>query len=199
MPSYKINYTRCLVIVHGKSELNMVKYIKTNLHLPIIIHSKENGKSSIQITGLEKLISGGSFQTITRFTKEYTVEYDKKNKVLKNFKLFIIMDTDDCDDVTKNKYITGQLFDSHWLKPYIVPIYNINNLEDIMIKAKIMCKRISDNEKGTFYAKIFPINTKPLSYNTIEQVNKLKNSILGIKETNLYEFIDFCLDIVDAL
>ncbi len=193
MPSYKINYTQCVVIVHGKSELNMVQYIKSNLHLPIKMYSKDNGRSSIQINGLTKLLNSGKFKSVSEFVDEYTVEYDKKTKSLKNFKLFIIMDTDDCDDITKDKYISSQLFDSYWLKPYIVPIYNIRNIEDVMIKAKIMVKRISEAEKGTFYSKIFPINTKPLSYDTVNEVNTFKNSLQQVKETNLCEFIDFRL------
>lgn len=32
-----LKYTRCAVIVHGKSEFALVKYIYTNLHLPVKI------------------------------------------------------------------------------------------------------------------------------------------------------------------
>ena len=48
------------------------------------------------------------------------------------------MDTDDCDETTKSKYISGELFEGHPLKEYIVPVYNVSNLEDVMIKAGIM-------------------------------------------------------------
>lgn len=50
------------------------------------------------------------------------------------------MDTDDCDENTKSKYISGELFEGHPLKEYIVPVYNVSNLEDVMIKAGIMVK-----------------------------------------------------------
>lgn len=39
MPNNTLNYTRCAVIVHGKSEFALVKYIYTNLHLPVKIIS----------------------------------------------------------------------------------------------------------------------------------------------------------------
>lgn len=108
--------------------------------------------------------------------------------------MFIIMDTDDCNEITKNMYMNGKLFESHWLKPYIVPIYNISSIEDVMVKAGIMVKRISDSEKGKFYSKIFPINQKPLSFDTINEIKTLRNHLNSIKETNLCAFIDFCLE-----
>ena len=46
------NYTMCAVIVHGKSELQMVRYITSNLRLPVKIIARNRGKSSIQINGL---------------------------------------------------------------------------------------------------------------------------------------------------
>ncbi|MSS11687.1 hypothetical protein FYJ38_24065 [Clostridium sp. WB02_MRS01] len=196
MPPYGINYTQCVVIVHGKSELSMVQYIKSNLHLPIKIYAKSNGGkggNSIQIDGLLGVLNSGNFKTLPKFINEYSVEYDKKSKALKNFKLFIIMDTDDCGNVSIENYINGKMFDSHWLKPYIIPIFNITNIEDVMMKAGIMVKRISDSEKGRFYPKIFPINQKPLSFDTIKEVKTLRDSLTKIKETNLCDFIDFCL------
>lgn len=51
MPSATLKYTRCAVIVHGKSEIHLVKYIYTNLHLPVKIISR-GGRESIQINGL---------------------------------------------------------------------------------------------------------------------------------------------------
>ena len=131
--------------------------------------------------------------TLEAFAKEYSVEYDKKEKKLKNFKLFIIMDTDDCDQSTKEKYISGELFRGHALQEYIVPIYNIKNFEDVMIKAGIMVKRIPATEKGHYYSKIFPINVHPLNCDTINQVKTFAHRIKGVKETNLLEFVEYCI------
>ena len=113
-------------------------------------------------------------------------------KSLVNFKLFIIMDTDDCDEATKSKYISGELFQGHPLKEYIIPVYNNENLEDVMIKSGIMVERIKDSQKGSYYSKIFPINTDPLSADTINQVRTFANKIKGIKETNMLEFVEYC-------
>ena len=186
------NYTKSLVVVHGKSEYDLVKYIYTNLHLNIKIIAKDKGRESIQINGLKTLFTKESFLSLSKFSKEYGIEYDKKNKVLKDFKLFVIMDTDDCSPETKNKYISGELFEFSVLKDYIIPIYNIENLEDVMIKAGIMTKRIPISQKGSFYSKVFPVNTEPKSLDTINQVTGFYNKIKNLKETNLKVFVEYC-------
>lgn len=187
-----LNYTRCAVIVHGKSEYSLVRYIYTNLHLPVKVIAKDKGKSSIQINGLKNMLSKKPFKSLKKMANEYAIEYDKKSKSLKNFKLFIIMDTDDCDDDTKRKYISGELFKGHPLEDYIVPIYNNSNLEDVMLKAGIMVKRIEDSQKGTYYSRIFPINTDPISADTLNQVRVFASKLNGIKETNMLCFIEYC-------
>lgn len=192
MPNNTLNYTRCAVIVHGKSEFALVKYIYTNLHLPVKIISKDKGRSSIQINGLLDFLNKKPFKSLKEFANEYLVEYDKKAKKLINFKLFIIMDTDDCNETTKEKYITGKLFEGHPLKEYIIPVYNISNLEDVMLKAGIMVKRIEDSQKGSYYSKIFPINTEPLSVDTMNQVREFAKKIKGIEETNMLAFVEYC-------
>ncbi len=95
------NYTKCLVIVHGKSEYDLVRYIYTNLHLNLKIIAKDKGRESIQINGLKTLFTKSSFLSLSKFSKEYGIEYDKKSKVLKDFRLFVIMDTDDCKNQSK--------------------------------------------------------------------------------------------------
>ena len=187
-----LNYTRCAVIVHGKSEYALVKYIYTNLHLPVKIVSKDKGRGSIQINGLMDFLNKKQFKLLKEFANEYSVEFEKKTKQLVNFKLFIIMDTDDCNETTKEKYISGKLFEGHPLKEYIIPVYNISNLEDVMLKAGIMTKRIGDSQKGSYYSKIFPINTEPLSVDTMNQVREFAKKIKGIKETNMLTFVEYC-------
>ena len=194
MPRYALNYTRCLIIVHGKSEYHLTRYIYTNLHLPDKIFSRDNGSTSIQITALLDILSRKPFNKIRSLAEQYSIEYDKKTNTLKNFKLFIIMDTDDCDEKTKQDYISGRMFNSHPLKDYIVPIYNINNLEDIMVKAGIMVKKLPDSEKSSFYAKVFPINGERMSSNTIEEVKGFSEKIKCIRETNIDQFAEYCLD-----
>ena len=133
------------------------------------------------------------------FAETYSVEYDKKRKVLKNFRLFIIMDTDDCSDQDREDYISGKMFESSCLKEYIVPIYNSPNLEEVMIKAGIMTKKIPDAQKGSYYSKVFPINQDPFSTDTLEQIHVLSKKLQEVRETNLLEYVNYCLSLISQV
>ena len=90
----KLNYLKAIVIVHGMSELQIVKYITSNLHLNIKPDGKDNGKHSIQITSLMNYLNAGKFKNIKSFLQEYgdIVECQGRGKNIKiiNFRLFII-------------------------------------------------------------------------------------------------------------
>ena len=109
------------------------------------------------------------------------------------------MDTDDCSDKTREEYISGRLFESSCLKDYIVPIFNSPNLENVMIKAGIMAKRIPDSQKGSYYSKIFPINQNPFSNDTLDQIRLFSGKLDNIKETNLLEYVHYCLSLIDQV
>ena len=193
----KINYTNGIVICHGKSEVCMVKYITSNLHLTIKQFSKDNGKHSIQITDLKTYLDAKPFKNKTSFQSEYAVEIKGKgsNMTIENFKLFIIMDTDDCTSQQKADFINKEMFKSHWLYDYIVPIYSIRSLEDVLLECGIMAKRIRNKDKGTYYEKIFPINDKPFSNDTEAEIKLFRDKIQKSERTNLNEFVDYCLDL----
>lgn len=148
----KMNYVNGVVICHGKSEYLMSRYITTNLHLNIKTYAKDKGKNSIQITSLMTVLKSSPFDKPRSFLDQYPVDHNGtgKNVQLFNFKLFMIMDTDDCTEDQKEKFISGEMFAGHWLKDYIVPIYSISSLEDVMLDAKIMTHRIKEDEKGTY-------------------------------------------------
>lgn len=193
-----VNYVKGVVICHGKSELAMVRYITSNLHLPIKSYAKDKGNHSIQITGLDAVLNSNPFSKLSSLASEYPVEIvgKGKNKKIANFKLFIIMDTDDCSEKTAEAYMSKSMFINHWLYEYIVPIYSIKTLEEVLVDAGIMAKRIKSNEKGTYYAKIFPINEKPLSDDTLHEVKTLRANILKSKKSNIAAFIDYCLSLL---
>ena len=189
-------YKKAAVIVHGKSERFLASYIYTNLHLPVKIIDNNKGKSSIQIQGLQKILSSKPYNSLNSFAEAYSIEYDKKKKTLKNFKLFIIMDTDDCSDQAREDYISGKMFENSCLKEYIVPIYNSPNLEEVMIKAGVMTKKIPDAQKGNYYSKVFPINQDPYSSDTLEQIRILSKKLQEVKGTNLLEYVNYCLSLI---
>ena len=182
-------YKKAAVMVHGKSERYLASYIYTNLHLPVVIIDKNKGRNSIQINALKNILSSKPYNNLKSFADEYSVEYDRKEKALKNFKLFIIMDTDDCSEKTREDYISGKLFENSCLKEYIVPIFNSPNLEEVMIKSGIMTKKIQDSQKGSYYSKIFPINQDPFSNDTLDQIRLFLKRLENVKETNLQAYI----------
>lgn len=198
-PPKKYNYLNGIVICHGKSELCVAKYITTNLHLRIKTHARDKGENSIQITGLMKELKKKPFDKLSSLIDKFgEVEYSGRGKNLKlsNFKLFIIMDTDDCTDKQKEDFISGAMFADHWLHEYIFPIYSIESLEDVMVDVGLMKERISDAEKGKYYTKVFPINPKPLSNDTLQEVKTLRQKIEKSRKTNLNTFIDYCLGLL---
>ena len=59
-----------------------------------------------------------------------------------------IMDLDDTSEDTKQQYISGELFKNNWLSPYIVPIWNKNNLDEVLLDLKLIDKLPNNKEKG---------------------------------------------------
>lgn len=191
-PKRELKYCRCAVICHGESEKIIARYIKSNLRLKIEIFSDNNGKKSIQINSLLKYLKQDRFNNAKRFAETYDIEF--KDKKLNKFKLFIIMDTDDCSELEKNNYINKTMFKDLVLEEYIVPIYNINNLEDVLFKAAIIKEKIKDDDKVEQYSKIFKINSDNISFNACDIIENLKNKLEPIKNTNIDVFLKYCID-----
>ena len=185
----KPSYNRAVVMVHGLSEYCIVKYIKSNLRITIEAHGEKNGRRSIQITGLKTIFNSSTFKNLNGFLKKYECEISKENgmKVMKNFKLFIIMDTDDCTCDEKEAFLNKSMFGDHWLYDYIITIANITNLEDVMMKCGIPIDEKSD------YIKIFPINRKDSDVKQIENLNELLKKNERI--TNMSLLTRYCLDL----
>ena len=80
-----------------------------------------------------------------------------------------------------------------------MPIYNSPNLEEVMVKAGIMPKKIPDSQKGSYYSKVFPINQNPLTQDTLEEIHSFSNKLKKVKETNLLEYVDYCLSLIDQV
>ena len=100
--------------------------------LKMSIDAKDNGKHSIQITSLNAWLNQSIYSSAPQFL-EYFEDIDQlKGRPTKNFKIFIIMDTDDCSKTQLAKYKSKEMFKQHWAHSYIVPIFNTNNLEEVV-------------------------------------------------------------------
>ena len=181
-----LNYTKAVVIVHGKSEKQICQYIKNKLRLKMEIYSDKNGEKAIQITSLKNTLNNKIFKSF----KNIKLTNDEKN-IDDEFKIFIIMDTDDCTEKQKKDFINKEIFKEHWAYKYIVPIYNIPELESVLEMAKIPFTKTGDKRKKE-YIKLFP--TDPRYEKTDEiQIKELLNTLKKQNNTNLNEFLDFCL------
>ena len=189
----QLNYTKAVVIVHGKSEKQICQYIKNKLRLKMEIYSDKNGEKAIQITSLKNILNNKIFKSYRNFIKIYEdVELSRDGKSINNnFKIFIIMDTDDCSAVQKRNFINKEMFKTHWAYSHIVPIYNIPELESVLEKANIPFKKTGDKRKKE-YIKLFPTDPKYEKTDVI-QIQELLNTLKKQENTNLYEFLDFCL------
>lgn len=187
----ELNYTKAVIIVHGKSEKQICQYIKNKLRLKIEIYSDKNGEKAIQITSLKLTLNNKIFKTLKSFIHEYDdIKLINNKQISSDFKLFIIMDTDDCTEKQKQNFINKEMFKSHWAYEYIVPIYNIPELETVLVKAKIPFER-KGNERKKEYVKIFPTDPKYEKNDNI-QIEELSNTLKKQDNTNLNIFLDFC-------
>ena len=191
-----INYTKAVVICHGKSEYQISRYIYTNLRLPVKLHAKDKGKHSIQIPGLIQELSTSVFTNIKTFSEHFNVEVKSRNKCLESFKLFTFMDTDDCSQIQKSDYISGKMFSGHWLSDYIVPIYDNPDLENVLFSCGLIPKIFNSNEKGKCYEKIFPINGNSKAEGTIDDIKEFRNKLYNCKNTNIHTMIDYFLGLI---
>lgn len=185
----KPNYCKGIIIAHGKSELLLAEYIKSNLHLPIEIYSLKNGKTSIQIDSLMTILGNNDFKNKSKLKQKYIIE--EKNKKFINFFIMPIMDLDDTTEEKIKKYKNGEMFKNHWLSPYIIPIWNDINLDHVLYDLKLISKLPNDKEKGKVYEELFPKNTGQAD---LEQVNKLLKYFESTEKTNMNIFVEKCLE-----
>ncbi len=196
MAKITLNYLKCIVIVHGKSEKQICEYIKLNLRKKMEIISRSKGEKSIQINGIRRMLDKDKrFSTKTGFIREFNdveiMNVKRKKVISPELKIFIIMDTDDCTEETKKKYISKELFEGHWAYDFICPIFNSPELETIMVKAGIKFEKKGDERKKE-YIKIFPTDKKYLHNEGVE-LHEFSNKLKDISDTNLNMFIDHCL------
>lgn len=191
-----LNYPKALVICHGKTELIITRYIKSNLHISAETHAKDNGSSSLQITRLVSELQSSIFADIDSFSKHFganVIGKGKNKRLSDDFKVFIIMDTDDCTDSQKQDFVSKKMFSGHWLYKYIEPIYSTPNIDKVLYKAKVVTRIVRDDEKGTFYSEVFPLCKGDVTSGTVKEIQDFSDSLRKRKDTNFYLLPDFFL------
>lgn len=168
-----------MTIVHGQSEYKLCTSIKSNLRIKHEIIARNKGKSSIQITSIMDVLNGQAFK------RNYS-DVEVRNGKLINFKLFIIMDVDDCTEEQKKAFYNKSMFKDHWLYDYIVPIYNRPNLEETMRQIGINVQKKSD------YITIFPTNHGDLD---MSMAKSFYDKLASCKCSNLDEYVSSCIGV----
>lgn len=91
-------YTCAIVVVHGDSEEIIARHVRACLKLPFYIHRR---KTSIQINGLVHELES-NFKSVLSLSRNEKIDISvSKGKILNDFKIFTLMDTDDCLEKTK--------------------------------------------------------------------------------------------------
>ena len=197
MQKKKPCYLKAIVIVHGKSEKQICDYIKSNLRLKMEVVSKEKGEKSIQINSLKHILGDYRFNSFESFVSFYddveVLKVSKEKRLSPDFKIFIIMDTDDCTESEKQQFISREMFRKHWAHEYIVPIYDSPDLENVMVKAGVKFEK-KGVERKKEYIKIFPTDKKYKVGEGVE-LEKFAKDLKKVKETNLDLFVEFCLNV----
>jgi len=182
-------YTRAVVIVHGKSEHDIVKHIRSKLRIPIKIYQKNGGERSIEISSIMDILNGANFKTKNNFLKEYDqIQIDKKKNLL-NFKVFIIVDVDNTPRQNVDNYCNKSMFKKHWIHDYVVPILNNNNLEEVLNSIGYTAAKNSKDKKN--YKKVFPVQKGEQDLDTIVA---LKSAFEKTEKSNLDVFLRYCLE-----
>ncbi len=119
------------------------------------------------------------------------IQEKTKKELSKDFKIFIIMDTDDCSIQQKENFISKKMFKAHWAYDYIVPIFNTPDLENVMVRAGIKFEK-KGAERKKEYIKIFPTDKKYSNREGVELESFVEN-LKKVKDTNLYDFVQCCL------
>lgn len=174
----------CSIICHGACEVEIAKYLKQKYRMPVKIFSDDNGKKSIELTGLYRFMHKPPFDSKDAYIQacDEAIEINE-NGDLVNHKIFIVIDEDGYSVVAK-KLLSKELFADHWAKEYIVPILSVRDLDECIIKAG------------------FDLDThdhKPLQYNYLLKRNDLCYPLffekLDKNKTNIIDLISYLANI----
>ncbi len=143
-----------VVVAHGKSEVVMWQNMKMRLKLNLHIYSEKGGEETISISHLPGLFTDGALSSEKSIIREFGNELNianRRNERLPGLKIFTVMDIDG-NNRDRKAYMSGDLLRNMPLSDKIVPIYNDDNLDQVMEQ---MGYRIDTGRpKASSYAEI---------------------------------------------
>ena len=184
--------TCAVVICHGMSEYKFASSIKSKLRLNIKLLARDKGAISIQIDGLPDYFHNKILRNKRALVRQYPGILQDKQRLV-DFKIFTLMDVDDCKDISARKnYLAGHIsgLGQYDLKPYLHPIYCRENLEDALTDIDFAYVAATDRQKR-HYLKVFdPVSGVIADEATIVG---LRDRFRHSNRSNFDEFLDYCL------
>ncbi|MDO5853334.1 MAG: hypothetical protein Q4Q62_04635 [Thermoplasmata archaeon] len=175
---------RTLVIAHGKSEIELCKAIARLADIGIEIDSNDSGGRTITMSSLPGRFGSKPYTSELALSKKFErLEYFGGNRVVEhmpNLRIFPVMDIDG-DHENRLRYITGEMFKAFPLGRYVTPIYNDDNLDQVMESigyGQVVSKKIKT------YRKIS---------DGITDLMDLYSRLKQCENTNLEEFVLHCM------
>lgn len=172
---------RVIVVAHGRSEVELVLWMMSRLHMSIVIDSKNNGREAIRIENLSDWFSQKHYTNERELHRRFVeLEYfPKTNNPMPRLVIFVMMDTE--NDLSSRAFITGDVFKSHPLKDRIVPIYCHPNMDTIF--GRLGKGDISANKINSYRNILDELEPR-----------ELYELLKCDKDTNMGVFIRYCLD-----
>lgn len=185
-----LRYIKALIIVADKTGYKICQYIKQNLKLNVKLYD-------CTCKNIMEVLNDNEHGTLSKFSKNYMVETNKNTGLeeISDFKIYIVMNLD-CfsTDEEREKFLDKSMFKNHWAYDYIRPIYNDENLREILLESNTDSK--IEIRQAKEYIKIFPLTNKfHLNIEDREEVEILKSLIQNNKKTNLSTLLDYCLNL----
>jgi len=103
------------------------------------------------------------------------------------------MDLDDTSEKQTENFKNKKMFKEHWAYDNIVPIWNIPNLDSVMLELGIIDRLPNYKEKGVVYNDSFPKREDGKS--DIEKIKQLRDMCKKNKNTNLDEMLEWMLNL----
>ena len=168
-----------VIICHGESEHILAKTLSSRLRVPVECYCRNNGHETIALSSLPGLLSAPPFDSIQSLHKAFPkLDYRRVNRqsMMPNLKIVPIMDVDG-DILSKNAYITGDLFRGCPLRDHIIPILNDSNLEVVI--------------EGIGYPKV----TDKVSYysNMVLEPLEFYRKLRSCDNTNMDQFVELLM------
>lgn len=174
-----------MVIAHGKSEIALCGRIAAECGIRLVFDSNNGGNNATTIEMLPRILSSKPYTSEVDLHKAFPdLQYiggRRASSHMPDVKIFTVMDID-ADTRNRRRYVSGEMFKGLPLEKRLVPIFNDDNLDQVMEAIGFDRVRF---DKPRYYQQA----GARISENLIEYYRRLRDC----EKTNLDEFILYCM------